>query len=76
MKTFNITFKESGNKSSFKSNEWNDFSAKLFQQTPFTYIEDVENMEIVFNEGFENVFIKIEVKNADNCTKNIPKTLK
>jgi hypothetical protein len=33
MKTFNITFKESGNKSSFKSNEWNDFSAKLFQQT-------------------------------------------
>ena len=59
MKNLTVTFKESKSKQVITANDWNEFSHKLFLITPISFIEDVEDMEDVFNNGFENNFIKI-----------------
>lgn len=62
MKTVKILFKKTGNKETFQSDNWNDFSTLLFQKSPLSYIEDIEDLEVVFEKGFENDFIKIEIQ--------------
>jgi hypothetical protein len=63
MKKVTLLFKESENKETFNAKDWNDFSNILFQKTPISYIEDIEDLEVVFENGFENNFIKIQVIN-------------
>jgi len=59
MKTLNVFFKESQNNHKITAYNCNDFASKLFLICPISYIEDVEDMEDLFNNGFENSNIKI-----------------
>jgi len=60
-KKVTLLFKESERKENFYAKDWNEFSTILFQKTPISYIEDIKDLEVVFEKGFENDFIKIEV---------------
>jgi len=59
MKTVTIFLKQSQNTHKITASDWNDFVAKLFQVCPISYIEEVEDMEYIFNNGFENASVKI-----------------